>query len=359
MNFLPDHSKYHLLEVQEHRSKLGLQFFVGIFSVVGVVSGLLFYSFGAKHIGSVSQVHESTQLAMQQVGGLIGGDVEYSFPSVPPPPVLPALVGELPDPEKFGAKSILVKDVETGMTLFEKNAYEVRPIASLTKMMSALVMLERDIDWATSTQVVADDLIDTHMYAGDTYTLEELWYASLVASSNKAIMTLSDAIGWNRPAFVDRMNQRATELGMGDTIFTEPTGLDQYNQSNASNLALLLDAALQQEKITNGLLTNEVSIYSAEREKKHHMWNTNWLLLGWIPNTFEAIVGGKTGYIPVAGYNYMMHVDVGEGRILSVVVLGADSHEARFTEARDIVHSVTKNYEWPGDDREVGESKVI
>lgn len=351
MSIFSKQSKHNFLQVESHHARTpSWQYFVGVFGVLGIVLGLSFYTLGASSLGgSVADIHEDAQQVFAQAEGIIGGDQIYEQPVVPPPPPLPELIGELPLAEDFSAASILVKDVESGVILFEKNAYEVRPIASLTKLMSALVLLERDVDWTLTTQVVEDELIDTHMYAGDTYTYDELWSSALVGSSNKAIMTLSDAIGWNREAFVTRMNQRAAELGMGSTVFTEPTGLDAANQSSASDLAMLLDASLAQQKIVEGLLGEDVTLYSKEREKEHHMWNTNWLLLGWIPSQFERIVGGKTGYIPAAGYNYMMQVEAAPGKMISVVVLGATSHEARFTEARDAVNAVVEAYQWPED----------
>ncbi|KKS71140.1 MAG: D-alanyl-D-alanine endopeptidase [Candidatus Magasanikbacteria bacterium GW2011_GWE2_42_7] len=112
-----------------------------------------------------------------------GGDITVEPMNLPVPP---KLIGELVPASTFAAEGLIVKDVETGALLYEKRAYEQRPIASITKLMSALVILEKSPDWTTSTIVVSDTVPDTHMYAGDTYTLEELWRAALVGSSNKA-----------------------------------------------------------------------------------------------------------------------------------------------------------------------------
>ena len=75
------------------------------------------------------------------------------------------------------------------------------------------------------------------------------------------------------------------------------------------------------------------------------MWNTDWILLDWIPNEFAVFHGGKTGYITASGYNFTMRVE-NDGHMLDVVVLGASSHEGRFTEARDIAKWVFTNYKW-------------
>src|SRR3989339_1381446 len=193
-----------------------------------------------------------------------GGDITVEPVNLPVPP---KLIGELVPASTFAAEGLIVKDVETGALLYEKRAYDQRPIASITKLMSALVILEKSPDWTTSTIVVSDTVPDTHMYAGDTYTLEELWRAALVGSSNKAILTLADAVGWPRDAFIERMNQKARELGMLDSLFTDPSGLDAGNVSTPSDLVILLNEALSREEIQQALLLTEVQLYSKERNK--------------------------------------------------------------------------------------------
>lgn len=265
---------------------------------------------------------------------------------------VPKLIGELSPVDDFTAKSIIVKDHETGFVLYKKNEYDKRSIASITKLMSALVLLEKNPDWTSKTTVVGEDSLDTHMYAGDTYTLEELWYASLVGSSNKAILSLANALDWPIEAFVERMNQKAIELGMSDTVFVEPTGLDENNKSTASDLVILLEEALKQEKISEAVLISEYSLYSEEREKKHHMWNTDWLLLGWIQHDFKKIFGGKTGYTGAAGYSFVVQLSDKNDHIIDVVILGTDDHEARFKETKKVAEMVFVNYTWPTDSSE-------
>ena len=281
---------------------------------------------------------------LQNVSDKIGGDIVVEPPEVVRPN-LPELVGGMLDSSQFSAHSMIVKDVQTGMVLFKKAEYDQWPIASITKLMSALILLEKNPDWATSTVVVGLDSMGTHMYAGDVYTLDELWLSALVASSNKAILTLAHALGWPLEAFVERMNQKALELGMTDTHFTDPTGLDDTNVSSASDIVILLNEVLKHDKIQTALLTKEHDLYSQQRQKSHHMWNTDWLLLGWVEHDFERFYGGKTGFINASGYNFSMRV--GNGHLVDVVVLGAGDHEARFTEARDIAKWSLQNYIWP------------
>ncbi|HBU07132.1 MAG TPA: hypothetical protein DEB09_03540 [Candidatus Magasanikbacteria bacterium] len=275
-----------------------------------------------------------------------GGDVIVEPPR-PVKPSLPELTGTMKSAEDFTAHSIIVKDVKTGMVMYRKNEYDKWPIASITKLMSALILLEKNPDWTTSTVVVGADSLDTHVYAGDTYTLEDLWLAGLVGSSNKAILSLANALDWPEEAFVERMNQKALELGMTETYFTDPTGLDSTDVASASDVAILINEAMKQDKIKQTLLTKEISLYSEERGKSHHIWNTDWLLLGWVPHTFVDFRGGKTGYITLSDYNFTMQVGDGNVHTVNVVILGAKTHEGRFTEARDIAEWVFANYKWP------------
>lgn len=247
------------------------------------------------------------------------------------------------------------------MVLYGKDAYTERPIASITKLMSALVLLERAPQWDETAVVIGEDALDSHMYAGDTFTLKELWNAALIGSSNKAIVTLARAAGWAEDAaFVERMNQKALEIGLSNTHFADPSGLLPENTSTASDVAILLEEALFQPAIGNSVLQNEYNLYSKERRKPHHMWNTNWLLLGWIPHQFADVLGGKTGYIPASGYNFSVSLSDAPGHTIDVVVLGAQSHEARFTEARDIATWVFENYQWPEESHDLqAESPII
>ncbi len=316
-----------------------------IILIIGGIGGAGFAYVSYSPDSLAKEVEKNVAVEVTDVPAEEGaGDIVVE-PPIEPVVSIPDLQGELPPLDNFGAKSFIVKDNASGAVLFGKEPYALRPIASITKLMSALVLREHDIDWASTTQVVSDDVVDTHMYAGDTYTLEDLWRAGLAASSNKAILTLADATGWSRDIFVERMNQKANELGMMDTHFIEPTGLDAENSSTASDIVLLLHEALRDEKISSALLRKDHSLYSAERKKKHNMWNTNWLLLDWIPHDFE-IHGGKTGFIDASGYNFSTQISDAEDRLLDVVVLGATNHEARFTEARDIANAVLKAYSW-------------
>lgn len=270
-----------------------------------------------------------------------GGDIY-----VTPPQPIPHLLGEMLDPNMFTAKSMVAVDHETGNILFEKNSEEIRPTASVVKLLSALVILENNIDFDLSYPVIRDPMADSHMYYGDRYRASDLWIAALTASSNKAIYTLADGTGLSREEFVFKMNEKAKNIGMTNSTFVEPSGLDARNLSTSRDLVKLLANALEYQKILEPLITEQHTITTLESKKNHSFYNTNWLLLGWISNSFEEFYGGKTGFIPESGYNFTMRVGDENGHLVDIVVLGAASHEARFTEARDLATWIYKNYEW-------------
>lgn len=320
--------------------------FVGM--VVLVVAGI---GAGVYHYGPSTQPEQwhrfTSLLSKDKMAAMVygeGGDIAPVPPVLPPP--LPELQGTLPLPETFSAESIFVKDAETGIVLYAKQGYTKHSLASVTKLMTALVLLEHTLDSQKILPVVSDALAESHVYTGEQYTEDQLWEAMLVASSNKAAMTLVDATSWSREAFVERMNQKAIELGMGDTHFVEPTGLDAENVSTGSDISILLSEALKQEAIVREMLKKEVTIQTADTHEDRHLWNTNWLATGWVPHHF-SLLGGKTGFIDASGYNVAVRLGHEDGRKLDIIILGASTHEARFTEARDIAEGVFAAYTWP------------
>ncbi|MFA4830571.1 MAG: hypothetical protein WC862_00490 [Patescibacteria group bacterium] len=319
-----------------------------LFLGIGIAASIKFIQITPEQAEFARQLLPKT-LVIPETETQTGGDITVAPPKIQEPQ-RPELIGEMLPEETFTAASMVVKDRETGALLYSKNPYQARPIASITKLMSALVLLEKDIDWSTTTEVIGADSLDTHMYAFDSYTLQELWDAALIGSSNKAIKTLANALDWPEEAFIERMNQKALELGMSNTRFADPTGLDDENVSTASDVSILLDEALTKQKIKETIIKKELTLYSRERRKSHHIWNTDWLLLGWIQHKFFNLSGGKTGYTPAAGYNFAVQIGDEAEHWLNVVVLGADRHEARFTEARDIAKWVFENYRWPEDE---------
>ncbi len=276
----------------------------------------------------------------------IGGDVaiEYTTTTV----IIPARsTTNTFDNASVSAKSFLVKDNETGEILIAKNEYAARPIASITKLMSALVLLDIGLDPEHGTTTAANgEVFDTFLQSHLVYKTKDVWNVAFVGSSNRAILSLVDESGVTREEFVKKMNDKARELGMSDAVFFDPTGLDERDIASASDVLLLLKVALTKKKLTDALSRTQYSFATVIGQHKRDIYNTNWLLLGWIPNTFHKLYPGKTGYIPESGYNFTTRIEDEGKHAIDIVVLGAASHEARFEEARDIAEWVFENFKW-------------
>jgi D-alanyl-D-alanine endopeptidase (penicillin-binding protein 7) len=145
------------------------------------------------------------------------------------------------------------------------------------------------------------------------------------------------------------MNEKAQDLRLRSLRFVEPTGIDERNVGNARDVARLLKYALASDKIYNTLQTPEY--YSNPiGQKPRRVWTTDWLLTKWVPNKFgDLTIAGKTGYIDGSKYNFAVRIENGGKRAIRTVVLGADTMEARFSEARDLATWAFDHYAWPGD----------
>lgn len=251
------------------------------------------------------------------------------------------------------AVSFLIIDVQTDKQLFEKNSQQVRSLASITKLMSAMVLLDLPINWSSSTQIldIDCDSFSHQVQAGDILKLSDLWNVALVGSANNAIKALVRNSGVSSEEFVLLMNEKAKELNLKSMSFTEPTGLGSGNVGNARDVAGLLKEALKSEKIFKSLQIGQYSTKPLNSQKPRQVYSTNWLLTNWMPNKFsiDKIVG-KTGFIYDSGYNFVVRLADNKDHQIIVVVLGAQNNESRFSEARDLADWIFKQYLWPDEE---------
>ena len=196
--------------------------------------------------------------------------------------------------EPHAAAAVLM-DAGSGRVLYEEHAHEPRPIASITKLMTALVALEsgRALDETVTIlpQWTGAEGSSLYLRPGETLTLEDLLYGLLLRSGNDAALAVAGYCAGSEEAFVAQMNRRAGELGMKDTHFTNPSGLDgEGHVSSAYDMALLARACLDNETLREIASTRSVS--RAGRVLTNH----NKLL--W---RYEGCIGLKTGYTQRAG----------------------------------------------------------
>ncbi|HSR89449.1 MAG TPA: serine hydrolase [Candidatus Udaeobacter sp.] len=280
----------------------------------------------------------------------VGGDISLTN--------LPASKPAVPlakDKDDFSgsstAASAIVVDTKTKTVLFSKNTSEVRPLASITKLMTAMVLLDLPVNWASTTVVTDEDIEgDHHINAGEKFTLDDLWHVALIGSSNSAINALVRNSGVSKEKFVDLMNEKAKELRLSSVRFDEPTGLSDKNMANVLDTSKLLIDALKFDKIYTTVQTGEYYAHPLNSDKARRIWTTNWLLTNWVPNNFKVEnIAGKTGYIEDSGYNFAVSLSNEKKHNISVVVFGAATNEARFSEARDLADWVFGHYLWPDD----------
>ncbi len=238
------------------------------------------------------------------------------------------------DPLALKSSAALVLDQDTGEVLFSKNDRAVLPVASLTKLMTALVVLEANQP-LDQLLTVTDDLFGTEkrtrsrLSVGASLTRIELMHLALMASENRAAHTLGANFPGGPEAFVAAMNRRAVELGMTQTKYVEPTGLSSGNQSSARDLALLVTAAHRHRTLRDLSTSTGLDVDVAERAVR--FGNTNLL----IASPTWDIGLQKTGYIAEAGRCLVMQAKLA-GRKLVMVFLDSAGRHSRLGDAERV-----------------------
>jgi D-alanyl-D-alanine endopeptidase (penicillin-binding protein 7) len=245
------------------------------------------------------------------------------------------------DPLDLKSGVALVLDQETNEVLFSKNSQAVLPIASITKLMTALVVTEAGLPLDEVLTVDAQD-VDTEkgsgsrLRVGTALTREEMLHLALMASENRAAHALGRHYPGGLTAFVEAMNKKAQALGMKDTFYVEPTGLSSRNQSNASDLALLVREANKHDLIRRLSTTPEAAVAVGRRSLQFR--NTNSL----VRNGEWEIGVQKTGYITEAGRCLVMQAQLA-GRKLIMVLLDSAGKYSRIGDAERIRKWLTES----------------
>lgn len=271
------------------------------------------------------------------------------------PETLPKNIDAYPTPVKkmqvkeveLNGRSGIVLDLKTGKLLFDKNAKEKNSIASISKLMTALVFLDHNPGWDRVYEIKAEDVREggkAYLSVGDKVRVKDLFYLSLVASDNMATIALIKSAGLTEAGFVERMNEKAIVLELKDTHFSDPVGLVDANISTALEVGRFARAALSNEEIKKATLTKKYEFATVEGKNKV-VYNTD-NLLSVFPQNGVEIKGGKTGYTEAAGYCFVGEFTNKDKRDVLSVVLGSDSKEARFTETHKLVGWAYENYIW-------------
>jgi D-alanyl-D-alanine endopeptidase (penicillin-binding protein 7) len=230
--------------------------------------------------------------------------------------------------------SVLVQDAVSGEIVLNKNSDAVLPIASITKLMTAMVMLDRGLDPQQRVVLSSDDVdalkgSRSRLRTGSVLTRDQLLLLALMASENRAAHALARTHPGGLDVFVAAMNEKAAALGMKDSRFVDPTGLSSGNVSSASDLAKLVRAAHGYELIRQYSTTDRVTVTAFGRPVAFR--NTNGLV-----RAGQWDIGlSKTGYIREAGRCLVMRVRVAS-KDLIVVLLDSWGRQSRIGDANRI-----------------------
>jgi len=227
--------------------------------------------------------------------------------------------------------SALVQDADTGEIVFTKNSEAVVPIASITKLMTAMVTIDRGLDLEDRIVLSREDVdlkkgSRSRLKPGGVLTRRELMLLALMASENRAAAALGRTYPGGSEAFVDAMNRKAAELGMTDSRFVDPTGLNSGNVSSARDLAKLVNAAHGYELIREFSTRDRTTVQVYGRPMTFR--NTN----GLVRSSHWEIGLSKTGYISEAGRCLVMRVRMAS-KDLIVVLLDSWGKQSRIGDA--------------------------
>jgi serine-type D-Ala-D-Ala endopeptidase (penicillin-binding protein 7) len=232
------------------------------------------------------------------------------------------------------SSSALVQDAQTGEVVFQKNSEAITPIASITKLMTAIVVLDRKLELDQRIVLSREDVdaikgTRSRLRTGAVLTRSELLLLALMASENRAAAALGRTYPGGMGAFVAAMNAKAAALGMSDSKFVEPTGLSPANVSSARDLAKLVQAAHGYELIREYSTTERATVKALGRPLSFR--NTN----GLVRSHYWEIGLSKTGYISEAGRCLVMRVRVAS-KDLVVVLLDSWGKQSRIGDANRI-----------------------
>ena len=267
--------------------------------------------------------------------------IQAAFLPLPKPNLEPTLPIRNHAAESFQttASSALVYDLDTKRILFAENIFETRPIASLTKLMTALTATkklspEQEI-------VVSQSAIDTpeqigNLTVNEKMTFDNLLHLLMLSSSNDAAAAIAENYPGN---LLEEMNQAAKKRGLGETFFEDPHGLSPNNRSNAWELAQIMAEAIENTEILS-IMQKDAADVSSEGGlfANHHIVNTNKLL-----NHGSGVFAGKTGYTEEAGQCMVVASKAPNNDTLITVVLNAPD---RLNETRNLLNWTLNAYIW-------------
>ncbi len=241
------------------------------------------------------------------------------------------------------ATSAIVVDLDTGMVLFEKNPYEKLPFASITKLMTAIVVMEEnEMDEVVTVSGNSAQTGGSRIWllSGETIRLKDLLYAILIHSGNDAAIALAEHNAESVDGFVEKMNAKAQMLGLYDTSFSNPIGFDdEKNYSTVHDLALLGRYAFRKDFVRHAVGIQNMEVSSVNGRHKHELKNTNKLL----GKDYFNVKGLKTGSTDLAGLCFVSVAENDNGNRVMTIVLNSPD---RFRETKILIDWTFRAFKW-------------
>ena len=253
---------------------------------------------------------------------------------------IPPVSKNIPIPQ-FSAKAVFIKDLTSNTILFQKEASMSLPVASTTKIMTALVSSEYFKPNSSLRVNIGASVSGAKagLLPGEDLSFRSLLYAMLLNSGNDAAYSLAENYPGGILGFVSAMNKKAAQLSLQNTHFDNPAGFDSpKNFSSAKDLAVITEEALKNVSLARIFATKQTNIVSLDKKYTHQLANLNKLL-----SQVRGVMGVKTGYTEGAKENLVTFVDR-DGHQILTVVLGSND---RFGESAKIIEWVYSNYQWP------------
>ena len=249
------------------------------------------------------------------------------------------------------AKAVYLLDINTSLPLYAKNATTELPIASTTKIATAMVVLD---DYGTSLQdvvTITKSMIDVepsviNLRLGEKITVENLLNGLLIQSGNDAAYSLAEYFG-GKEKFVAQMNEKAKQIGLENTQYKDPAGLDDSGHSTAKDLATIAAYALRNQEFVSIIKKPETSICSTDGRIVHQLKNSNRLI---IPNEkyyLPDVIGGKTGFTNDAGH-VLVSAANRDGHAILSVILNTDRNNitASAEESKKLIEWAYASWTW-------------
>jgi D-alanyl-D-alanine carboxypeptidase (penicillin-binding protein 5/6) len=303
-------------ETRPENNNIGPVYFLKLFTALAILAAVYFGNSFFKNRHETEQ--QNLSASFPQTENILAASLPLAQEAYLVPSneiTVPIRKWSIEEP-KLQAQSFYVVELNSGKVLAQKEPEKVQPIASLSKLITALVVFERAN--LNDEIIISKSAIETYgemgnLKEGERLTIESLLYAMLIESSNDAAVALAEKFNGQ---FVGYMNQKATKLGLKNTRFSDPSGLSPENISTAKEMVKIMQEFIKHPILTQITKIPEADILSADGKNNHHLVNSNKLL-----SKYPEIIAGKTGYIDESGNCFVVAIQAPNKEATLIIVI--------------------------------------